>query len=48
MAVVPLFEGPLLRELRPQAGLMHNEAAEDGTLPVRRRLSYADEGQGVL
>ena len=49
MAVVPLFEGPPLHTLQPQAELKHHgEAAEEGTPPVRRRLSYTDEGQGVL
>ena len=40
MALVPLFDGTDLRELQA--------AAEDGEASVRRRLSYQDEGQGVL
>ena len=40
MALVPLFDGTDLRELQA--------AAEDGAVSVKRRLSYEDEGQGVL
>ena len=39
-----------LRKLRPDAKLKMPEIGEDasGVMQVRRRLSYADKGQGVL
>ena len=48
MAVVPLFDSLDLRTQRPGAELKMPETREDGVMPVRRRLSYTDEGQGVL
>ena len=46
MALVPLFDGTDLHALQAAAELKTSETAEDGA--VRRRLTYADEDQGVL
>ena len=42
IALAPLFDEEAMRKLRPAP------EAEPGQAPVKRRLSYTDEQQGVL
>ena len=42
LALAPLFDEEAMRRLRPAP------EAEPGQAPVKRRLSYTDEQQGVL